>query len=292
MIIVKLIGGLGNQLFQYALGRNLALKNDTELKLDISGFEIYKLHNYGLHHFNIIENIAKQEDIQCFKPTRRQIFFYTMDKISKRFLPLYKRKYIVEPDFSFNSNIFKITKNAYLEGYWQSEKYFADISEIIRKEISVKNEPDELNRNTLAQINITNSVSLHIRRGDYISNKKTMETHGVPSMDYYVQAQTFMEEKVKDPHIFVFSDDIEWTKDHFKSDLPLHFIDHNGVKKNYEDMRLMSFCKHHIIANSSFSWWGAWLSNNPQKIVITPKKWFNKPDITTRDLIPESWIRL
>jgi hypothetical protein len=292
MIIVKLIGGLGNQLFQYALGRNLALKNDTELKLDISGFEIYKLHNYGLYHFNIIENIAKDEEIQCFKRTRKQVFSYTIDKISKRFFPWYKRKYITEPDFSYNSNIFKITKNAYLEGYWQSEKYFTDISETIRKEISVKNEPDELNRNTLTQINITNSVSLHIRRGDYISNKKSMETHGVPGMDYYMQAQALIEEKIKNPHIFVFSDDIEWTRNHLKSDLPLHFIDHNGVKKNYEDMRLISFCKHHIIANSSFSWWGAWLSNNPQKIVIAPKKWFNKPDINTKDLIPEYWIRL
>ena len=289
MIIVKLIGGLGNQLFQYALGRNLAQKKNTELKLDISGFEEYKLHKYGLHHYNIIENIATQEDIQRFKPTQRQFFSYVTNKISKRILPWYKQKYIIEPDISYNSDILKIAGDAYIEGYWQSEKYFAEISGIIMNEFSVKNEPDELNREMLTIINSTNSVSLHIRRGDYVSNRKTMEFHGVLGIDYYKRALNFMEEKVKNPLIFIFSDDIPWAKDNLKTDLPLHFINHNRVERNFEDLRLMSNCKHNIIANSSFSWWGAWLNKFPNKHVCAPGNWFNSSENNTKDLIPASW---
>jgi hypothetical protein len=289
MIIVKLIGGLGNQFFQYALGRNLALRNKTELKLDISGFESYKLHKYVLHHFNIVENIATKEDIQRFKPTQRQFFSYVTYKISKLVLPWYQQKYISEPDFSYNSNIFRIKGNAYLDGYWQSEKYFAEQSKIILKEFSVKNKPDELNREMLAIIGSTNSVSLHIRRGDYVSNRKNTETHGVLGIDYYMRALNFMEEKVKNPQVFVFSDDIPWARENLKTDVPLHFIDHNGVERNYEDLRLMSNCKYHIIANSSFSWWGAWLGRFPDKQIYAPRNWFKSSDNDTKDLIPETW---
>jgi len=135
-------------------------------------------------------------------------------------------------------------------------------------------------------------VSLHIRRGDYVSNRSTLEIHGVLGIDYYVRALNLMEEKVKEPQIFVFSDDIPWARDNLKTNLPLQFIDHNGVEKNYEDLRLMSNCKNHIIANSSFSWWGAWLSSNSEKIVITPMNWFNQSNMDTRDLIPVSWYRI
>jgi len=294
MIIVRLIGGIGNQFFQYALGRNVAIKNNTELKLDISGFEKYKLHNYGLNHFNIVENIATITEIQQFKPIWRQFFPYAENTLSKFFLPWYKQNYILEPDFSYNPDIFKLKKNAYLEGVWQSEKYFSDISEIIRKEISVKNEPDGLNQELLNLIQRTNSVNVHIRRGDYASNPKTQEKHGLLNLEYYINSLKLIEEKVRNPHLFVFSDDIPWVRENFKIDLPICFIDHNGIEKNYEDIRLMSSCRHHIIANSSFSWWGAWLSNNPGKIVIAPKRWFalGSLDKKTTDLIPSGWIQL
>jgi hypothetical protein len=289
MIIVRLIGGLGNQLFQYALGRNLALKNNCELKLDISGFEDYKLHKYGLHHFNIVENIATKKDIREFKPTSRNFLFNLSNRISDSVLPWNKRKYIVERDLNYNSNIFNVGGNAYLDGWWQSEKYFADISRIIRKELSVKNEPDGLNREILTIINSTNSVSLHIRRGDYVSNPQTKEFHGVLGMEYYMESLNLIEENVKDPQIFVFSDDIPWARDNLQTDLPVHFINHNGIEKNYEDLRLMSNCKHNIIANSSFSWWGAWLSKNKEKVVIAPKKWFSF-QIRLEDRIPSNWL--
>jgi hypothetical protein len=292
MIIVKLIGGLGNQLFQYALGRNLALKNNTELKLDISGFETYKLYKYGLHNFNIIENIATDKDIYEFKPKKAQFLSYVSNKISERVLPWYKQKYIIEPDFRFNSNILKIGKNAYLDGYWQSEKYFTGISSIILDEFSVKNEPDELNRELLTTINSTNSVCLHIRRGDYISNRTTLETHGVLGIDYYTRSLNSMKKMVNNPQIFIFSDDIPWARENLKINLPLHFIDNNGVEKNYEDLRLMSNCKHHIIANSSFSWWGAWLCINPDKIIFAPKQWFNDRTRDDRDIVPDLWIKI
>jgi hypothetical protein len=292
MIIVKLIGGLGNQFFQYALGRNLAIKNNTELKLDISGFEDYKLHKYGLHHFNITENIATKEDIQKFKPAKRQFLSGLSGKISKHLLPWYKQKWIIEQNFVYNSDIFKIGRDVYLDGYWQSEKYFFDISEIIRNEFTVKNDPSGLNQDMLKIILDTHSVSLHIRRGDYFSNPKTKEIHGVLGLEYYRKSLNLIGEKVKDPQIFVFSDDIPWTRDNLKTDLPLHFIDHNGVENNYEDLRLMSNCKYHIIANSSFSWWGAWLGTNADKITIAPSRWMNDPSWDIRNIIPENWIKI
>jgi hypothetical protein len=132
-------------------------------------------------------------------------------------------------------------------------------------------------------------VSLHIRRGDYVSNRKNIETHGVLGIDYYKRALNFMKEKVKNPQVFVFSDDIPWARENLETDLSLHFMDDNGVERNYEDLRLMSNCKYHIIANSSFSWWGAWLGKFPDKQIYAPRNWFNSSDNDTKDLIPETW---
>lgn len=292
MIVVRLIGGLGNQLFQYALGRNLAIKNNTELKLDISGFEEYKLHQYGLCHFNIAEVIATEFDIQNFKPAKGQLHSWLSGTISKHVLPGHRQKWIVEQGFTYNPNIFKMNGDAYLDGYWQSEKYFIDIAEIIRKEFTVKEGPGGLNQEMLRIIRDTHSVSLHIRRGDYVSDKKTMETHGVLGTDYCTRALDLIKEKITEPYIFVFSDDIHWAKENLATDVPLYFIDHNGPEKNYEDLRLMSNCQHNIIANSSFSWWAAWLNANPEKIVISPQKWFNHSKNETRDLIPDLWLKI
>lgn len=290
MIIVKIIGGLGNQLFQYALGRNLSVKKNTELKLDISGFEYYRLHKYGLDHFNIIENIATKEDIQKFRPAKRQFLSSYSSTILNCVLPWYKQKCIFEQGFLFNPEIYKIPQDAYLIGYWQSEKYFIDIKEIIKNEFTVKNNPDKINQEVLKIIHNTHSVSLHIRRQDYISDKKTMEIHGILEINYYSHALDLIQEKVKDPNIFVFSDDINWARENLKTELPLFFIDHNGTEKNYEDLRLMSSCQHNIIANSSFSWLAAWLNINPKKIIYAPKKWFNVQNLDARDLIPSSWF--
>jgi hypothetical protein len=290
MIIIQLIGGLGNQMFQYAAGRAIACRNNTCLKLDTSLFENYMLRSYRLDCFNIVENFATNDEIKHLKPDRSQLFSFCLNKLRQKITPWHEQNVIIEHAFDFDPDVLKITGNAYIKGYWQSEKYFFDIAEIIRKDFTFKRGPDEVNKNILSTILRTNSVSLHIRRGDYVSNPETMETHGVLGIDYYLEALNFIENNVKDPEIFIFSDEISWAKANVRSDLPLHFIDHNGPEKDYEDLRLMINCKHHIIANSSFSWWGAWLGKNEGNLIVAPAKWFNTKCCNYDDLFPAEWL--
>jgi hypothetical protein len=302
MIIVKLIGGLGNQLFQYALGRNLAERNSTILKLDLSGFEEYKLQRYGLHCFEIWEHIASIEEIETFKRKRITHFSNLISRVIRSLgfssYPtsfFYQHpKYLKEKEGDFDPSILDTTGNIYLDGYWQSEKYFYGIREILLREFVIKYEPDFMNTKLINVISKHESVSLHIRRADYVLDPLTNQVHGVCSMDYYKKAVNILGQKVQNCHFFIFSDDHKWVRKNFIIDYPFTIINQNDASKNFEDLRLMSLCKHNIIANSTFSWWGAWLNKNPNKIVIAPKKWFADDELNaqTIDLIPLSWFRL
>ncbi|MCJ7648229.1 MAG: alpha-1,2-fucosyltransferase [Candidatus Lokiarchaeota archaeon] len=293
MVIVKLIGGLGNQLFQYAAGRAVSYRNRTSLKLDISQFKHYPNRSYYLNFFSvsaaIIPTIKKELLIKDFGDSRT-------GKLVSLFLNLfskYQRHHIFsEQGFSYDPDILKVPENVYLNGYWQSEKYFKDIEHIIRDEFIISTTPNSENQSVAKMINEHNSVSLHIRRGDYLANIKQEQYHGVCSLEYYHAAIEYLQRIQKDPHFFVFSDDISWAKEKIKISNAVNFVDHNGPERPYEDLRLMTLCKHHIIANSTFSWWGAWLSEFQDKIVIAPRKWFNHADNDTNDLIPPSWIQL
>lgn len=282
MIIIKLIGGLGNQLFQYSLGRHLSIRNNAQLKLDVSGFETYKLHKYSLYNFNIVENFSSNEEVKKLGINNKIL------KNINNLLPLQYRKYIKESGYLFAPMILDLKDNVYLEGYWQSEKYFKDIEDAIKKEITLKVEVDELVQNL---IDGTESVSLHIRRADYVTSPKAIKVYSACSLEYYRQAIDIITKKISNPNFFVFSDDIDWAKKNLKINYPLFFVDH-GAEKNYEDLILMSKCRHNIIANSSFSWWGAWLNNNSDKIIIAPKKWFNDNSKNTSDLLPNNWIKI
>jgi hypothetical protein len=284
MIIVKLTGGLGNQMFQYATARRLAHVNGTQVKLDLSWFSnienIETSRRYELHLFNIVEEFALPDEVASLKKTKKSI------------LTLFRRSnWIHEKHYHFNPDILKLPDNVCLEGYWQSERYFKDIENIIRKEFTFKVEPDELNRRFTEAIKNSESVSIHVRRGDYVSDPATYNYHGICPIDYYIRGVKEISTRVRNPHFFIFSDDPVWVKENLKLTHPMTFIDHNGPEKAYEDLRLLSLCKNHIIANSSFSWWGAWLSENSRKTVVAPKKWFNDSAIDTSDLLPDSWIR-
>ena len=137
----------------------------------------------------------------------------------------------------------------------------------------------------------SNSVSIHIRRGDYVADPTMYTSHGTCDIDYYNRCVESLTEKVKDTSFFVFSDDPQWSRDSLKLQYPAIFVDHNDMEHGYEDMRLMSQCKHNIIANSSFSWWGAWLNNNENKIVLAPEKWFAKKTYIINDMIPVQWVK-
>lgn len=293
MIIVKIVGGLGNQMFQYALGRALAHKNKTDLKLDISEYENrYKLHRYSLQHLNIDEKIATAEEIKRLKDGDNPRILLQLLKIFKK-TPIVNsaKSHIIEKKFSFDEPILSLGDNIYLDGYWQSEKYFTNIQDIIRREFQIKTPPNPNNESMIKRIKTTDAVAVHIRRGDYVSDKNANSVHGSATLNYYTKAAKIIIYSVKSPTFFIFSDDPQWVKENLSLPNSMIFIDHNGPEKNYEDLRLMSFCKHHIIANSTFSWWGAWLANNENQKVIAPLKWFNN-NTDTRDLIPAHWERI
>ena len=269
MIIAKLIGGLGNQLFQYAVGRSLSNRYSTELKLDISSFNEYKLHQYSLMEFDVIKNYASQDEIAG-------ALVYN------------------EKQFHYDENFSKYPDNIYLVGYWQTEKYFNHIDDILKKEISVSSNICGKDKEIASLILSSESVCLHIRRGDYVKGSYSDQIFDACDLLYYKNAIEEVSAIIHDPHIFVFSDDHMWVKDNLKLKYKTIFVTHNDASTNYQDLRLMSLCKHNIVANSTFSWWGAWLNDNPAKIVYAPKKWFNSNvrNLDPKDIIPETWIKL
>lgn len=291
MVIVRLAGGLGNQMFQYAAGRAVAHRNQTQLKLDISALERDAARSYRLHHFKIVESIATPDEVARLTKKGRGLWNRISRRV-ERYLPTHKRSVFAQRFDHFDPDILRLRRSVYLVGYWQSEKYFKDIEHIIRQDFIFRHTPDDENQKLTRIIANTNSVTLHIRRGDYVSNPRFFRKFGVCALEYYQIGVAKVAEKVQNPHFFVFSDDIDWTRDNLRLQYPLTFVAHNNVDKDYEDLRLMSLCKHHIIANSSFSWWGAWLCTNPEKIVMAPKRWFKEPGRDTRDLIPDSWYRI
>lgn len=291
MIIVNIIGGLGNQMFQYAAARALSLRSKLPLKLQISEFQDYDLRDFELHVFNIEENIASIEEINELKYQKCSFFKRNYLKMRKKSLPL-STSFYPEPHFNFDSHFIKINSSKLVSGYWQSEKYFSDFEDTIRKDFSLKKELSAASSNFLEQIINSNAVSLHVRRGDYVTDKTTNSVHGTCDLDYYTKAVTLLAEKYKELSLYIFSDDIDWVKDNIKFDLTTIFVELADNIPDCEEMYLMSQCKHNIIANSSFSWWGAWLNSNVDKTVIAPVKWFNDSSIDTHDLIPAKWIRV
>lgn len=297
MIIVRLIGGLGNQFFQYAVGRYLAEKHNTDLKIDILGFETYKLHKYSLFPFNIKEDVATAEEVSVFTQHKQGFINGVFTKLFCRSARS-PSSHVQEKHFHFDHEILNLSDNVYLDGYWQSEKYFIGIEDIIRREFTVKNRQNGKDKELAKIITSCEAVSLHIRRADYVSNANTQQIYGTCGLDFYYRSIAKITQTVSNPHFFIFSDDPEWARNNLKLDYSTTLVDHNNADKNYEDLRLMSQCKHNIIANSSFSWWGAWLNNTPNKLVCAPRRWLK--DTTAAgdynafidNLLPPEWTRL
>lgn len=292
MIISNLFGGLGNQMFQYAVCRSLALRNSTTFRLDVTRVESYDVHQgFELHRvFAGPMEIASETDIQNIlgwqsSPTIRRI-------LMRQKLTVFRRQgLVVEPHFEYWAGLSSAPRDSYLVGYWQSEKYFKDVEQIIRADLTFRTPLSAQNEQIANLMAQGSAVSLHVRRGDYVSNPKTNATHGTCSLEYYQAAIRCMADKVGSPQFYIFSDDIQWVKEHLKLEFPCLYIEHNTGNESYNDMRLMSLCQHHIIANSSFSWWGAWLNASEEKLVIAPQKWFVN-DRFTKDLYPDSWVKL
>jgi hypothetical protein len=206
--------------------------------------------------------------------------------------PNHKKLVYKEPFFHYDINFNKASSNIYLIGYWQSENYFKSQEAQIRNDFRFRFPLTGKNEYWEQLINSTNAISLHVRRTDMINNPDIVKTHGSCGLDYYLEAANRISDGLEQPVFFIFSDDPEWCKENLHLSWPVHYIDNNQGDLAYIDMQLMSMCKHHVIANSSFSWWGAWLNTSNSKRVIAPKRWFADNTKDTSDLIPSGWIRI
>lgn len=268
MIILKLKGGLGNQLFQYAFARHLSLIKNSKLFFDKSSFINYKLHDYALHNFNI--NI--------------EFFNYEFKDLLE----------IKEKHFHFDADFNLLPDNIYIDGYWQSEKYFFQIRDVLKNDLQIINKMSKSDLEIKNLIDSSNSVSIHIRRGDYAIGTYQDQVLETLPLEYYYQSIKYLSCTNKNLMLFIFSDDIDWVKDNFKVNCDVTYVDHNSKKNAFQDLRLMSLCKYNIIANSSFSWWAAWLNKNINKIIIAPSVWFSKnaKNLNSKDIIPDKWIKI
>lgn len=298
MIILKLTGGLGNQMFEYAFARHLAILNNTDLKFDISDFEIDELRDYSLGCFSLDEKFATKEEIELLanpQGTRKPRKFKKWNW--KKFFHKnkgYKKTHIYDGRlYGFEPSLLKKKGDLYVDGYFQTPRYFNAVAETIKKDFVLKAPLDGKNMELAERIKSSNSISVHIRRADYITIKQFYDVFGVCSVDYYNKCSSAIAKKVESPNFFVFSDEIEWAKENLKFDHPVEFISHNNDKPE-EDLRLMSLCDHNIVANSTFSWWGAWLNDNKDKIVYAPKKWIANPKkkYDIENLVCKDWIKL
>lgn len=291
MIIVKIYGGLGNQMFQYALGFHMARIYCQELKLDLSFFEYDKRRPYQLEEvFGINVGIATPADISELVVYKQSVLEGFIRSILSR--PQWRKAgtCFSEKQFNFDSDVFKRGPSLYLDGYWQSEKYFLGSSDEVRKQFCFKSHQDTKNQKMSQLIESKESISVHIRRGDYVRDLKTNEMLGLCDLEYYSSCIDHVVRVVNNPYFFFFSDDMDWVIKNFQIKYPAEFICHNAGEKSFEDMRLMSQCKHHIIANSTFSWWGAWLNPSKTKIIMAPKEWMRDKKINTSTVVPENWI--
>lgn len=301
MIIVKLKGGLGNQMFQYALGRCLAEKNKDKLIFDATQLldrtpRNITFRDYGLDIFNIDNKFTFLSKVSRLIPVPMMILgvSYLITKIKNLLgIQKYINENIDKNIIEFDERILNLNGNIYLDGYWQSEKYFKEIERIIRNDFTFNNQLSKKAQDLAEKIKSSNSVCLCVRRGDYLSSPAANKIHGFIGMEYYNQAVDVIASKIKNPHFFIFSDDDEWCKNNFKLKFPQTIVTNDYLGKKYNDyLHLMTLCNHFIIPNSTFGWWGAWLSLNEEKIIIAPMYWYKNNHFVARDLLPNYWIKI
>ena len=294
MVIVKLMGGLGNQMFQYAAARRLAHRLGATVKVDVSylSFAI-TIRKYELQHLNVQTGVATPKEIEEVIGKNFGFPLRVLAGIKQRIgYESSNPNVFREKHFDYHRDIEMLPDDVYLDGYWQSEKYFQDIQEIIRKEFSFRDPLDQKNLDMANRIANAVSVSIHIRRGDYVSDAQTRRFHGICGQDYYDACMAEMRKRLENPSFFIFSDEPGWAKTTISVPGEKIVVDHNPLELGHMDLRLMSYCRHNIIANSSFSWWAAWLNSNRDKIVCAPRKWFADFPTNPEDRYPGSWLKL
>jgi len=290
MVIVKISGGLGNQLFQYAFGQYIAkvlrvsVKYDLQTNLSLNNFTV---RNVELMNYDFDFIVATSDDVKSLNYTYSAFYTRIKRKFAQKF-PKFSNSLFVEDKLHQVFDNISLKDNCYYDGYWQSYVYLSINKDILMSQICL-NKFSFGSEKLIERINSANSISLHVRRGDYISIKKNNDIFHVCSIDYYRDAIELIESKVSNPQYFIFSDDIEWAKQNFIGSEYI-FVEGNNP---HIDMYLMSLCENNIIANSTFSWWGAWLNSYVDKIVVAPKLWYiGNVNNKLENFIPEQWIRI
>lgn len=290
-VITRLNGGLGNQLFQYAAGLSLAARLNADLLVHMkrhrgeinrpdSLLKVFPGLKLKKASFSEITKALGYKYIKFFS-------YFTGNKSSYNL-----KHYYNEPYYHFSNEINLIDDSVYINGHFQSEKYFCENKKLIKNLFIFEKKIEDRHRDISEYFKKNNCISVHIRRGDYLSNPVTNKYHGVLGHEYYQRAIKYILGKVRDPKFIFFSDDAEYIEKVYGKLQDPVFKRFIYQRSTADDLFLMSKCKHHIIANSTFSWWGAWLSDFPEKVVVAPKVWFAQSHNDTKDLMPESWVRL
>jgi len=287
MIAVRLCGGLGNQLFQYAAGRTLSLLHDTDLVIDTSWYDSIPFgdtpRSMYLDRLRVVARRPSSGEALRFRLHNGRV-------VGRLPIPRSMRQ-VRERSFGFDYSVLEAGDNSYLYGYWQSYRYFESHGGLIAAEVVSRDSPSGRYSTLVSEVLERESVSVHVRRGDYVANPNAARVHGLCSPDYYARALQVVRMRLKDPLYCIFSDDIEWARDNIHVPGDVRHIGDTQYDTTVEDMNLMAHCHHHVIANSSFSWWGAWLGSARGGNVFAPAQWFTDGRDSS-DLCPPSWVRL
>ncbi|WP_210519766.1 alpha-1,2-fucosyltransferase [Hymenobacter terricola] len=266
------------------------MRFDTTNLLDRTQRPNFTFRDFELGVFSVEVPLATEADCALYVPLPPGRHTRIGQRLLRKLLN--PRRYLEQQHAVYDAGVLQAGTNTYFEGYWQSEKYFKPCEALIRQAFAFKAPLTDLNRYLADEMLATSSIAMHVRRGDYVTNSLSSEIHGTCTPAYYREAIALMQEQIGDIALFVFSDEPEWVRENLHFPVPTTYISHNQGKASYTDMQLMSLCRHNIIANSSFSWWGAWLNANPNKIVVAPRQWVQDAGRDTTDLIPSEWIRL
>lgn len=291
-VIVNIMGGLGNQMFQYACGRALSLRTKRKYRIATDQFDGCPMHNgFELTKvFHVDAQEATRDELESLlgwrsHPALRRV----LGRPAMNWATC--SSWYNEPHFQYCPGIMDIAGSVYLHGYWQSERYFADVEDRIREDLTFCNQWSDEDSAVLLRMRVQPSISVHVRRGDYTLGKNP-NIYLACDVAYYKTAIGAIQQRVPNARLFVFSDDPQWVEAYLLPEFgQMEIVKHNQGGRSSNDMRLMSQANHHVISNSSFGWWGAWLNQTVDKIVVAPRQWF-KDGTGDQDIVPKSWTRI
>jgi hypothetical protein len=296
VVVTRLMGGLGNQMFQWAAARALALRHGVEPKVDLS----YLAHErpgttprrYELGSFVVEPAVATADDLKWVRGAPPSGLGARSRELVKSILKPRRLVLLQQRELDYDARLREAGPNVLLVGYWQSESYFEGAESQIRDDFRLREELTGSVAELAAEIGAAESVAVHVRRGDYVADPRTNAFHGTLTPAWYERALAEVAQRVEEPAAFVFSDDPAWCRAHLRLPVPMRVVDYHDPAHAPEVLRLMTLCRHHVVANSSFSWWGAWLSRSQQRVVVAPEEWFRDPAIDTSTITPRDWLRL